>query len=83
MEEVKRLGMYESECIQKDEHVLVLREEIAELQKQLRQLEVKKSSQDDADITQKLLTLENEVSMKKSEILTLKDQVWNGILLTK
>ena len=76
-EEVRRLGMYESECSQKDEHIQALREEIAELQKQLRQLEISKSStsSQDTDITKKLLTLENEVSMKKTEILTLKEQV--------
>ena len=75
-DEVQRLAVFESECVQKDDYILALRSEISELQKQIRQLEVSRSGgSQDIELTQKLLTLESDVSSKKTEILSLKNEV--------
>ena len=77
-EEIRRLSIFESECSRKEVMIHQLREEIGDLQNKLRQMETSQSStllSSDAALTEKLIQLENEVSFKRTEIQSLKDQV--------
>ena len=77
-EEIRRLSIFESECSRKEVMIQQLREEIGDLQNKLRHMETSQSSSmltNDAALTEKLIQLENEVSMKRTEVQSLKDQV--------
>ncbi len=77
-EEVKRLAIYESECGRKEDVIQTLREEIADLQGRLRQLETSRGTMEsfgDTDLASKVVMLESELRSKKQKMETLEQQV--------
>ena len=71
--------MYQSECTRKEDMIRQLRTEIRDLQNQLRQTTTNWSTSpamsNDAEITQRLLQLENELTRKTNETENLREQV--------
>ena len=77
-EEVNRLMLYESESNRKEQIIKQLREEIMDLQQQLRHLQVGQATtvmSTDAEITRKLLQLEGDLALKITENNNLREQV--------
>ncbi|KAK2175101.1 hypothetical protein NP493_750g01052 [Ridgeia piscesae] len=78
-DEVKRLAVYQSECTRKEDMIRQLRTEIRDLQNQLRQTTTNWSTSpamsNDAEITQRLLQLENELTRKTNETENLREQL--------
>ena len=70
--------MYEHECQRKDDLIQQFRNEISDLQNKIRQKETSHAQSamfSDVDVRQKLIQLEDEVQLKKTEINSLKEQV--------
>ena len=73
------MATYEAECQRKEEVVQQLRDEIQDLHAKARAtdttLRAASEVPNDAEVTQKLLQLENEVKLRKTEVDSLKEQV--------
>ena len=72
-EEVSRLRALEMESYKKDQHLQLLQSQLSEAQQRLYQQPLILGG--DADLSQRLVHLENEVTSKKEEIDSLKEQV--------
>ena len=77
-EEVKRLNHFEQECTRKEEVIQNIREENADLQGRIRQLETSRGVIEvtgENDLVQKIMQLESELNLKRTEAASLKEQV--------
>lgn len=72
-EEVSRLRVLEMEGHKRDQQIQLLQSQLSEAQQRLYQQPTIFGA--DVDITQKLVQLENEVTAKKEEIASLREQV--------
>lgn len=79
-EELKSLAGIEMNARQKDALISQLRDEIASLQKRLRQVEPGVVDPGSSDVKQKLIQLEKEMVRSQMETNSLKSQVWLSVL---
>ncbi|ESP04573.1 hypothetical protein LOTGIDRAFT_237318 [Lottia gigantea] len=74
-EEVGRLRGVEMDSFRKDQMVQKLRQENLDLHSQMSSFDDQQQHVTDMELTQRLMSLENEVAGKKSEIAILKEQI--------
>ena len=74
---MRRLSVIETDCLQKDELINQLYQEINRLQQSLRSAESRAAASfaHDADFTEKLNRLEAEIVAKREEVTVLKNKV--------